>query len=1800
MNRHVAEHTNMKTRARRMRAGARSLSSKALSIVMSAILVVGLSPLTKVSTATAGEGGSGQLPSGTYWYNGDVSFTTIDSSNGFTSSAWNAYRDTGKDGSGNALGIAGSFHLVAFNTLNSSSHIYGNILANHVYGLQDFGIKSDFVNIYGHSTLSYIQDYQSTCPRFAEQSYSDQAIVFGGNTSTFNLFAKKTNNNQVINYANTKTSGTEVQFPRTVAQDVDTATAPFIDMNAVKAETTQLSSSLAAHETAGATFDFKDQNRKTITYTQGKGCAYLTLPLSDLTSNGNPIYIKGLPLDGSAALVINVDCGNADAPIPDQVWLDTGNGQNAGLGENDADTGYVLWNFTNANGKTVTATGMVSSILAPGATINLKGNSCGTFVGENINVSGETHTRPFHGKFDNDSKPATTSVAVNKTWLDSKGNAETSVSHNGVQAQLYANGTASGDPVTLGADNSWSHQWTSLPVNDESGKAIDYTVKELTQVAGYDSAVTGSAAGGFTIVNQHKPEVEISIAKVWDDNDNIDQVRPDSVTARVMRSIEGGASEQVGGPITLNAANQWQARVSGLPTTDANGNQYTYTVVEDAVSGYKGTVEGSSSKDANGNVSYTYTLKNSHAPSVVNLSVSKVWDDAGNQDGVRPERVSVDVLRSEGSSTTKTIVATLKLSAENNWTATLEKQPVYGKSGKYTYSISEAKVDGYTGSVKTAVNESGNYAFTLTNTHAVETTQVGVTKVWDDAENADGLRPDSVEVELLADGAATGKTVTLNAENNWTFTWDNLAKKAGGKDVVYTVREAKVPEGYTSVVTGGMVKNNGTFSYTLTNKHETESTALNVQKVWDDSNNADGLRPTSVKVQLYADGAAAGDPVELSAANGWKHAWGDLPKLADGKTIAYTVAEVDVPEGYTSSVTGNASFGFTITNSHTVKTTAIGVKKVWNDGDNQDGLRPAEVTAQLLANGQVVAEAKLSAQNAWAHQWTDLPTIANGKAIEYTVAEAGVPEGYTSSVMGNAADGFTLVNAHTTAATSVSVHKEWKDSAGNQQSGVHPAVTAQLYRTVAGQTSAMAGYAATLDEAHGWAASWDNLPAKDAGRDVEYSVQEADVPAGYTSSVTKSADGTYSFTLTNTAEKRTSVSVAKVWADGGNADNARPDSVTAQLYLVDAQGNQVAVPGKSAELSEANNWAFTWDDLAVSDADGNEISYTVQEANVPEGYTATVSGGMVDGTYSFTLTNTHELKTVDINVSKVWNDQDDIDGLRPASVTAQLCYVNADGQTVPVEGAEDKVLDESNGWAAGWTGLTANADGKAVKYTVREAEVPEGYTSAVSGIDNGDGTYSFTMVNTHEIEEAEFALSGYSVRSISAPVPEADKVCYVDPKITKEMVGRALQSGEFTFQLIDKATGAVVSQATNDALGMIDFDAANNQAAPGMEPSCLRFTNTGTFTYMVQELPGSSDPTVEYSTERIEFVVTVDEVDGALKATDMHYVCYKDKDDTVGTSIDAMGDSVVHPTITNHVKPIQLGLTKVDTADAGKTLAGAVYGLYRASDSGDVLVAKATSDKDGHMTFLTGAGSAEVISEGVDYWFAEISAPQGYALSDVPTQHFHIDRVGKGAESKYQLVYADGSRGKLYDAGTVIEFGDGAKPVTDTALEMTVAKVNSARTGLAGAKLGVRLADGTDPIKEWVSTGAGQVLTGLKANMAYVLYEAEAPEGFAKAGDVTFMLDERGAVQLVDGAWGENILNSYASGSQLTLVDYTNKEIVEKKQVQREEGKTAGKTAGKLSQTGDQLPVAPLAVVAVIALAAAAIASIAAAKRRKR
>ena len=80
---------------------------------------------------------------------------------------------------------------------------------------------------------------------------------------------------------------------------------------------------------------------------------------------------------------------------------------------------------------------------------------------------------------------------------------------------------------------------------------------------------------------------------------------------------------------------------------------------------------------------------------------------------------------------------------------------------------------------------------------------VPVQKVWNDDKNADGIRPASVTVHLLADGKDTDKTLTMDASNDWKGTFEDLDATVGGVNINYTVKEDPVT-GYDSVVEGSM------------------------------------------------------------------------------------------------------------------------------------------------------------------------------------------------------------------------------------------------------------------------------------------------------------------------------------------------------------------------------------------------------------------------------------------------------------------------------------------------------------------------------------------------------------------------------------------------------------------------------------------------------------------------------------------------------------------------------------------------------------------------------------------------------------------------------------------------------------------------------------------------------------------------------------------------------------------------------------------------------------------------------------
>ena len=442
-------------------------------------------------------------------------------------------------------------------------------------------------------------------------------------------------------------------------------------------------------------------------------------------------------------------------------------------------------------------------------------------------------------------------------------------------------------------------------------------------------------------------------------------------------------------------------------TYDAKTITAKVTVTDDGQGKLHATVEYSSDGTAN-----STTFTNVYTPAKTQVPVKKVWNDSDNQDGKRSESITVKLL-ADGVETGQT----RELNAANNWQAIFTDLDADKGGTPIAYTIEEVSVAEY----ESKVTGDATTGFTITNSYTPGKTQVPVKKVWNDAENQDGKRPGSVTVKLLADGQDTGKTLELNKENNWSGSFTDLDVNKAGKAIKYTIEEVSVAE-YESKVTG-----DATTGFTITNSYTPGKTQVPVKKVWNDSENQDGKRPDSITVKLLADGQDTGKTLELNKENNWSGSFTDLDVNKAGKAIKYIIEEVSVAE-YESKVTGDATTGFTITNSYTPAKTSVSVKKAWDDKDNQDGKRPASVTVKLLADGQDTGKTlELTEANGWAGSFTDLDADKGGTPIQYTVVEVTVP-GYTSKVTGDAASGFTITNSYSPETVDVKATKNWDDA----------------------------------------------------------------------------------------------------------------------------------------------------------------------------------------------------------------------------------------------------------------------------------------------------------------------------------------------------------------------------------------------------------------------------------------------------------------------------------------------------------------------------------------------------------------------------------------------------------------------------------------------------------------------------------------------------------------------------------------------------------------------------------------------------
>ncbi|MGM9941378.1 MAG: Cna B-type domain-containing protein [Bulleidia sp.] len=855
------------------------------------------------------------------------------------------------------------------------------------------------------------------------------------------------------------------------------------------------------------------------------------------------------------------------------------------------------------------------------------------------------------------------SITVNKVWDDNSN--QDGIRPTSVSVSLLADNVPV-KTVTIHPNENgiWSYTFEDLDVYCK-GNEIAYSVVENNVREGY-SADISTSGNVVTIINTHTPETTtVSGTKSWNDNNNQDGLRPTSITVNLL------ADNVVTATKTVTAQDNWTYTFADLPKF-RNGTEIRYSVEEVTVNGYEASYPEE-----------TYDIENTHSPETTSISGTKVWNDGNNQDGIRTGSVEI-ILKADGVETARQTVTS------DDWSFTFDNLPKYKNGGTaIVYTLEEVVPKGYLSSVEKD-QETGLY--TITNTHIPEKTTINGAKVWSDDDNRDGIRPESITVNLLADGVkAADTTVSVGSDGNWTYTFENVPKYSNGKLIQYTVSEEKV-SGYTTDING----------FNITNTHEPEKTSVTVTKDWLDDNNRDGIRPSSITVNLFADGEKVADGTVSADSNGiWTYTFSNLYRNDNGKPITYTVTEETV-SGYTTGINGT-----TITNTHVIETTSISGEKAWIDNGDQDGKRHTSIIVNLLANGEQVSSQEVSAATGWKYTFSNLPVNENGQKITYTITET-LPQDspYVSTV-----SGYDLINTYDPETTAVNVSKVWNDN--DNQDNMRKPVTVRLFADGA-ETQTM-----TLSDENGWSGSFTGLAKfRDGGTEIVYTISE-DKVEGYTTDIQPTDHG---YVIANTHTPQTTfISGTKSWDDNSNQDGIRPAQVTIRLL------NDAGLPEKVTTASENTGWAYSFTDLPVY-WNGNKVNYTLREDAVKD-YVSQQSGT--------DFTNTHAPLVIEkLTGKKSWDDAENQDGKRPESITVRLL---ADGQPAvhqdgsPVEAVR---VTEETGWNYTFENLPVNRNGAMITYTVSEDSV-EGYDP----VSSQDG---LSITNVH-IPEKYPAVFGHKV-----------------------------------------------------------------------------------------------------------------------------------------------------------------------------------------------------------------------------------------------------------------------------------------------------------------------------------------------------------------------------------------------------------------------------------------------------------------------
>lgn len=1395
---------------------------------------------------------------------------------------------------------------------------------------------------------------------------------------------------------------------------------------------------------------------------------------------------------------------------------------------------------------------------------------------KSISEDGKTITNTY--------TPKTTKITVEKMWSDSNDQdgirKKISKITLTLKKDVYKNGNYSGtfetvtgitNPIKITDSDeiqtNWTKEWKDLPVY-ENGSLIKYQVEETiegdegkytsTSDDAYKTAIDASGHEisdvTFKLTNTMVPaKIRITVTKAWEDGNNRDHVRnnikklsfilysrKDNETSWTEENRAVFDTDQI-----LNTPNNLTKTWTDLDEYKLDSNNVTqrmhYKVEEEITyinsEGLKYEQPEYSTTDitGEGGSAQTVTITNKHTPETVSVDVTKIWDDTYNTDNYRPKKLEVQLWKTVNEVTepvnaypndANVKTDTISLNQDNNWTGSWSKLYKYEDGNLITYTVKEKEYknnDKYTNSITGGISQDKNsFSYTLVNKHTPETTDLEVQKIWDDGENEKGLRPDSIEVVLKADGKQFGDAITLSDANNWYTKWEklpvNTVRGEGDKyhKIIYTVEETtKFPSGnyqvsyeyltnYENGQKGNAVQPEKSDSWKtciITNYHETDTTQVTVLKYWNDDNYAN--RP-AVKFQLYRQTynletkeynaeEPYGDAVTLagtSAQNVWIHTWTKLPrKLSETeegkkqeKEIKYSVKEVGNLEGYTSFISGEKNI-YTVTN---VRTT---VKISKQDITNSAELPGAELKLYKKDNMDEPVKAWTSGTEP-----EEFNNLIPGE--KYVLVETAAPNGYTIAEKIEfevSADGKTQTIVMQDKPTEVIVSKKTVSGTEELSGATLQIINSKTNEVVEEWTSG------TTEKVI------SKLPAGN------YILHEESAPDTYY----KAAD--IAFKLTEKGEVE--------------IDDKVVDKITMIDYPVKVSISKKALNGKDelpgAELAlykitESEETKEKTETLVTSWTSGEQpqiigglsvgSKYVLKEITPPAGY-----GLAAD--IEFTVVEDDGVNLTDHMQTVVMTDNKNAVFISKQALGADE---ELPGAVLQIKDKTGTVIDE---WTSEESVHVVKADlVSGETYILHEEKAPAGYLTAeniefkvlgngqitivndnteensISLLDEAEQTKVITMidkprtVSVLKTKEDGTALAGATLRIVD----EKNNVVENEWQsgLEAHIVTAKLESGKtYYLEEVQAPAGYTVADkkeftvnATDEAVVVTMKDeqtkvTISKKAITGEDSiggAVLQVVDKDGKVVVEKWTTKAGEDTTVTGVFNVGETYTLQEVTpptGYAKAADINFTLNKKGEIVINDKTETL--------VVMRDAKLQIKVSKKDITDTDE-LPGAVLQILDKADN-SVIAEWTTTDKP---VIITEKDCKKPLVAGNTYILHEKTAPDGYAYAKDVEFTVHVDSI----EGNEQLV-------TMHDAKNVV----------------VVSKTDLAGTKeLPGAKLQILSSDGKTVLESWTSTNEEYKVTKkLKAGESYILREIEAPDGYAIADDVKFTVNKDGSTTKV-------------------------------------------------------------------------------------